>query len=197
MLVESQLDSLPYLDAVPTEEEVVAAKATIDKELETVSRNTPHPALPPLEKTSFLTSVLEEEIAIRERGGQIDRGIDLDRYTNLYDGKGNLDPKKAYVSLAYSRGRLENLNLLNEYGKNQWLIGNDELQTTLKELEENLEEQNRTLESINNDRKIRQEESQTMYEYLQTRWKEGLKNVVDVNVECLRLEQQLRHLRGE
>lgn len=140
---------------------------------------------------------MEEEIAIRERGGQVEKGIDLDRYTNLYDDKGDLDPKKAYVSLAYSRGRLENLNLLSGYGKNQWLIGNDQLQTKLKELEETLEEQNKTLEAINNDRKIRQQESQTTYEYLQTRWKEGLKNVVDVNVECLRLEQQLRQLRGE
>lgn len=175
----------------------MAAKEAIDSELENVDRKTFHPNLPPLEKTSFLTSVLEEEIAIHERGGQVEKGIDLDRYTNLYDNKGHLDPKKAYVSLAYSRSRLENLNLLTEYGKNQWLIGNDQLQTKLKEMEGNLEEQNRTLEAINNDRKLRQKESQTAYEYLQTHWKDGLKNVVDVNVECLKLEQQLRQLRGE
>lgn len=199
MLIESQLDSLPYLDPTPSEDEVVSAKELIEEEFKKsgYSNEQQHPSLFPINEKSYITPLLQEELRTRERGGKIENGIDLDRYTNLYDDKGKLDLNRAFVALAYTKTRLENLTLLGEYGKNQWLIGNDQLEQNLKQLEQDLEEQNKILESIHNERKLKQQEASTTYEYLQTRWKNGLKSVVDVNVECMKLEQQIRSLRGE
>uniref|UniRef100_A0A060TF68 ARAD1D13420p n=1 Tax=Blastobotrys adeninivorans TaxID=409370 RepID=A0A060TF68_BLAAD len=182
------LDSLPYLDPEPLGDDVRRARKLIQSEA--ALSEAPHPSLQPVAE-SFLTAALEEEVNKKAEGHTLD-AIDLSRYTDIFDEDGNIDLNKGKVALAYARSRVENLSLQAQYGKNQWLISNDQLEQTLKRLELELENSNQELEQINNDRQKNQLDSKTTLEYLQTRWQEGVRNVIEVNVACLKLEQQLR-----
>lgn len=118
-------------------------------------------------------------------------GIDLTRYSDLQNAAGApgaLNLKHAYVALEYADARAEALTLLGEYGRNQWLIGNDQLEQTLKQVELEVERERARIEAVNAARREQQSGVKTTLEYLESRWREGIRNVVDVNVACLQLE---------
>lgn len=148
-----------------------------------------HPVLPPLPTRSLLTAALETEMKEIESGVRT-KGIDVSRFQPTSD---NCSLEQLYCLLSYSKSRHENLALLSEYGKNQWLIGNDQLEQLLKQLEQNLENINRAIENINSERKTKQVDMETTYKYLDSRWRDGIKNLVDVNVACIKLEQEINN----
>jgi hypothetical protein len=140
---------------------------------------------------------MERELLRIETGStSLKGGIDLSRYTDLQDGK-SLKTQQTYVALGYTLSRQENLSLMGEFGKNQWLIGNDQLEKSLKELELELQEQKKAIEVVNNERKRKQLEAQPTLTYLESRWRDGIKGLVDVNLACLKLERDLKRSRGE
>ncbi|KAJ8099934.1 breast carcinoma amplified sequence 2-domain-containing protein [Lipomyces tetrasporus] len=109
-----------------------------------------HPSIPPLPEFKF-TPLIEDAITrVSQANGDVSviRGIDLSRYTSLdfeaddpAEQQENL--RKAYVALGYTQIRKDNLDLISLVGRNQWLLGNDELEQDLKRLEEDvLREQN-------------------------------------------------------
>ena len=57
------------------------------------------------------------------------------------------------MSSSYLSGRLTNLSLLEEFGKNAWLISNSQLEDILRDLEKELLEQKEAVENINKSRK--------------------------------------------
>lgn len=157
-----------------------------------------HPSLPKLRPSS---SELSKETSdwIDHVGSGIESEkyprIDLSRYTNPFDestqsSSSNPSLKNAYIALAYAQDRLENLSMLEEYGKNQWLVGNDELDQTVSQLEAAVREERAALELTQQERRTRQENSKVTMEYLEKRWVEGIRNVVDVNIAVLQLKQQ-------
>lgn len=176
---------------------MVAAQQLIEQEAsKSLASSKLHPNLGEL-RQSFLTDAVKEQVETLENGGKLEKGIDLSRYANLFDKSGDLKIKEAYVALGYSELRQEDLSLLAEYGKNQWLIGNDNLSRTLERTEMALQEAQNDIDRINADRKRRQEEMRPTLEYLESRWRTGIRNTIDVNVACLQLQNEIKRLRRE
>ncbi|KAK9370787.1 Pre-mRNA-splicing factor SPF27 [Lipomyces kononenkoae] len=109
-----------------------------------------HPSIPALPEFKFTPMMQDALTKISETNGDVGaiRGIDLSRYTSLdFEAE---DPaaqqenlRKAYVALGYTQIRKDNLDLMSLMGRNQWLLGNDELEQNLKTLEHDvMREQN-------------------------------------------------------
>jgi pre-mRNA-splicing factor SPF27 len=134
-------------------------------------------------------------------------GIDLTRYDNVEPPKQTTPHsdedkpdqvqqwrsalQKAYTNSAYISGRLTNLSLLETYGKNAWLIGNNQLETLLKDLEKDFAEAKRELERVEQERKTRQEYVQGEMMMLEQSWKKGVRSVVEVQIATEELRQQV------
>lgn len=122
--------------------------------------------------------------------------IDLARYTEL-SGTHGLKLKQAYTALVYAAQRHEDLTLLAEYGRNMWLMGNDALEQELKAVELAVEQARREVETVNAARRAQQADVSTTVEYLNKRWRDGIRSVVEVGVACAELEQQKRALASD
>ncbi|KAK9241045.1 Pre-mRNA-splicing factor SPF27 [Lipomyces kononenkoae] len=104
-----------------------------------------HPSIPALPEFKFTPMIQDALTRISEANGDVSaiRGIDLSRYTSLdFEAE---DPasqeenlRKAYVALGYTQIRKDNLDLMSLVGRNQWLLGNDELEQDLKTLEQDV-----------------------------------------------------------
>jgi pre-mRNA-splicing factor SPF27 len=185
------------IDAPPAEDEVVAARGLIEREAsKSLAKEDLHPSISKLDK-SYLTDAIKHQLNEIENGSKLEDGIDLTRYSNLFDKNGQLKLREAYVALGYSELRQEDLSLLAEYGKNQWLIGNDNLERTLQQAETTLQDIQMDIDRINSDRKRRQEDALPTLEYLEARWRAGIRNTIDVNIACLQLENEIKKLRKE
>lgn len=137
----------------------------------------------------------------RKISGQPLNGIDLSRYeapeppARSSDGAPNLDEwretlRKAYTSSYHLSARHENLSLLEENGKNAWLIGNSQLEDILRGLEKELAETKEAVENVNKERKIAQEAGMGELVGLEETWKRGVGAILDVELaaEGLRLK---------
>lgn len=104
--------------------------------------------------------------------------------------------QKAYVSSSHLSKRHENLSLLEENGKNAWLIGNSQLEDILRGIEKELADTKEASEDVNRQRKLAQEGSQGELLGLEETWKRGVGAILDVELasEGLRL-QILEHRR--
>lgn len=182
-MISSQLDALSVIDPEISAEERAAVAQLIEHEVESPTTASLHPDLPAI-RPSRLSSELEDYVAnISTQGGS---GIDASRYT-LTD-KDITDTRKLYLLAFYAQQRRENLELLTQYGKNQWLLGNDQFEQDLKALELALQADGGRVRQLAIERETQQNDVRVTFEYLETKWRESLKNVVDVNVACLGLE---------
>lgn len=116
-------------------------------------------------------------------------GIDLTRYeapekpaddSEIETWRKSL--RQAYMSSSYLSGRLTNLSLLEEFGKNAWLISNSQLEDVLRDLEKELSEQKEAVENINKSRKAAQEESRAELVGLEEAWKQGVGKTIEVQL---------------
>ena len=179
------------LDAEPTEAEISKVMALVQAELESTKHGKPHPdSLSSKPKSTYLSSEMSQYVTEVGESRQV-KGIDLARYSSdLQDSNNGIKLKHAYTALCYAQDRYENLTLLSEYGRNQWLIGNDNLEQDLKQLELEVENERRLIDTINAERRAQQSNVKTTFDYLESRWREGIRNVVDVNIACLQLQQE-------
>ncbi|AOW02952.1 Pre-mRNA-splicing factor SPF27 [Yarrowia lipolytica] len=175
------IPSLPYIDETPSHEQVKAAETLIAAETGPLNTSIPE------SKKSLLSAAMEEYVSDRKRP----KGIDISRYSNLEDTEGNIDLKTAYTALEYTLGRRDAVAALSDYGRVQWLVGNDELDRELKIVDQRLLTAKRTLETVNVSRKRRQNDVADTLQYLEKRWKGLLGDLVDVGVKNALLEAQL------
>jgi pre-mRNA-splicing factor SPF27 len=116
-------------------------------------------------------------------------GIDLTRY-EAPDEPASDTPQEAwrqalrnaYVSSTYLSGRHSNLTLLDEFGKNAWLIGNSQLEHLLQELEGELARLRDDVENVNKARKAAQENSRGELLGLEETWRLGIGKILEVQV---------------
>ncbi|ODQ65817.1 hypothetical protein NADFUDRAFT_51094 [Nadsonia fulvescens var. elongata DSM 6958] len=206
-LTEGFFDSLPYIDITPTEDEVLTAEAVILSQLIADSpeyKSVLHHSLSKQtkENQSFLTPALEEEFERIENGElKMNGGIDLSKYSQLEmpdetSGKKKINLKRAYVALCHTQNRQDNLELLLEYGKNQWLIGNDNLAHTVQVIDQEIDTVTREIDYLNRERKRQQVEKDGGFKYMESRWKESLRNVLDVNIACVQLSGEIDQMQG-
>ncbi|KAL1961236.1 hypothetical protein VTO42DRAFT_3182 [Malbranchea cinnamomea] len=212
-LINESHDSLPYIDQDISPE----VRAEIDKlvaaELPANYKTTLHPSIPELPETRF-SSLIEKELERKARNEPMTGGIDLSRYEAPEPPEAGPDKdraqvlkewnetlRRAYTASSHMSARHDNLTLLEEHGKNAWLIGNAQLEEMLRQVEKELQETKDATEALHKERKLRQEVAKGELMGLDDAWRRGVSGIIDVELaaENLRLEilekrrQQARH----
>lgn len=129
-------------------------------------------------------------------------GIDLSRYDidafdNGKDSEISDEQLKNYcVSLVYLQDGLENLKLLEQYGKNQWLLANDSLEQSLQNLQQAVREERAKVSLAKLQKKELEQSAQSSVEYLNNRWTEGIRNVIEVGIANLEMKIKIQDKRS-
>ena len=165
--------------------------------------STLHPLVPPA-PTFSPSEMIRQELQRKAAGLPITGGIDLSRYEEPESPSNNGDIaawkqslQRAYTSSIYLSGRLSNLSLLEELGKNAWLIGNSQLEDILRRLEKELEELNAATENVNKSRKAAQEGYRAEIINLEETWKRGIGRILEVEVAVEKLKEQILGTRRQ
>jgi len=203
-LVQESHDALPYIDPSLREADLSAAKALVDAELPSDITTTLHPSVPADYTPQFSELVEAEHARIANGQKKIIGGIDLSRYEELEppatastSEKGKEEASKqwkevlnkAYASHAYLQSRLQNLGLLETYGKNAWLISNSQLEDELRYIEKELAEKKKNLEDIETARRITQHGVKGEMETLEETWKKGVSRIIETEAAAEQLRQ--------
>lgn len=101
--------------------------------------------------------------------------------------------RTAYVASTFLSDRHTNLQLLDEFGMNAWLIGNSQTEQILHDLERELARVKAESEEVNRARKAAQEQSKGELLTLQENWKQGIGKILEIQVAT----EQLRHRIAE
>ena len=206
----SPIDFSPDIDPPPPENgpySLSAATALINSLLPPSHTQTLHPSLPPLPPTNLTPLAQAEQDRIAAKETLI--GIDLSRYeldssnpsspppsTSTQDLQQPNKLQEAYTSSTYLHSRAQHLALLDEYGKNAWLVGNSQLEDLLRRTEKELAETREEVERVNGERKRVQEGAKGEMEGLERGWREGVGKVVEVEIAVADLEgRRMRVLR--
>ncbi|GKT50366.1 pre-mRNA-splicing factor SPF27 [Colletotrichum spaethianum] len=191
-------ESLPYIDDEPTAAEREAAESLIRAELATSS---PTPAST-YTKLSF-SPLIELELE-RVASKQPLKAIDLERYQTQEPFPDSEKPstaedrerladslQKAYIAYTYLDTRAQNLNLLDKWGKNAWLIGNWGLENELKSLERDLAETKRLIDVLTVARRRQQEEVAAEMKGLEETWKKGVGRTLETEIAVEQLRREI------
>ncbi|RAO64205.1 uncharacterized protein BHQ10_000217 [Talaromyces amestolkiae] len=210
-LITEYHSSLPYIDGEPGEQARASAQKLISAELSSDHASTLHPAIPALPESRF-SPLIEQELARKEAGQPMTGGIDLSRYEapEAPEGpSGNQDDaskmlqewkdtlRKAYISSSHLSIRHNNLALLEEYGKNAWLIGNSQLEEILRSVEKELAETKEAVEGVHKERKLAQESGHGELAGLEDTWRRGVGSILEVEVAAEGLRQQILERRRQ
>lgn len=196
-------ESLPYIDSEPSGAERSAAEALITAALDTSSSSSiDHPSLPPMYTPSF-SPLVEAELARIASKTPLE-AIDLSRYEALEPPTTSPSPsadpetlrmwhaalQKAYTSHTYLNGRQINLTMLNQFGKNAWLIGNAQMEDELAALSREMDATKTQLDLCLLERKGAQEAIAGEMQSLGETWRRGIARIVET-------ELAVEGLRGE
>ena len=207
-LTSAVFESLPYIDTEPTPSERAAAEALINAELPPPSAQETHPSLPDL-PPHHLTPLIEAEHLRIESKIPL-RGIDSSRYeflepptTTPHSDKQHPETlrlwrealAKAYTSHVYVSDREINLHLLDEFGKNAWLISNSQLEDMLRALERELVERKTEIDLVVIERKNAQESVGGELKGLEEAWKRGVGRVLETEVAAEGLRREILERR--
>ncbi|GAB7358621.1 hypothetical protein MBLNU230_g3851t1 [Neophaeotheca triangularis] len=186
---------LPYIDAQPAAPAISAAQNLVLAEVHTDHQTTTHPSLPAAYEPNF-TPALAAEIDRLANGEAKPPGIDMTRYDSL-DAPENADTtawtsvlRQAYASREYLQTWQTNLSLMEVYGKNAWLIGNDALEQELRALEREVEAVKIERERLEQERRTEQAGVLEELRILEDGWRRGISRLIETQVagERLRLE---------
>ena len=152
--------------------------------------------IPVIDQSRFSPAIQEE--LVRKASGLPLNGVDLSRYEapeppskedpySKDDASRALDEwrqvlLRAYTSSSHLSIRQENLRLLDESGKNAWLIANSQLEHILQTVEKELVHAKEAVETVHKQRKITQETSKGELVGLEETWRRGVGALVDVEV---------------
>ncbi|KAI0844676.1 Pre-mRNA-splicing factor SPF27 [Daldinia vernicosa] len=195
-------ESLPYVDPEPTPAERAAAESLIAQEQQ--SSDSPSPSnLPSLPSPKFSPAITGELARIASK--QPLRAIDLTRYeASDIDPSTSSDPShleaelsRAYTAATYLSGRHTHLQLLDNFGKNAWLVGNWQLEAELRDLERELDATKKEIDVVNIQRKRVQDEVGGELKGLDEAWRRGVGKVLETEIATEGLRQQvLERQRG-
>jgi pre-mRNA-splicing factor SPF27 len=195
-------ESLPYIDTEPTIAERAAAQALIDAEMPSPSELIQHPSLPDLAKHHFSPTMEAEIMRIETKSGTV-AGINLSHYealdapTSEKVGDWRDALSRAYTAERYLTGRLSNLSLLEEYGKNGWLVGNSQLEGILMGLEKELAERKTEIDVCVVERKNAQDAVSGEIKSLEEGWKKGVGRVLETEVAAEGLRREILERRRD
>ncbi|KAF9892763.1 hypothetical protein FE257_001165 [Aspergillus nanangensis] len=210
-VINESHDSLPYIDSAPSSRARAEAEKLISAELPSNYSTTLHPSIPAFSEPQF-SPLIEQEIERKAAGQPLTGGIDVTRYEapeppiqsseagpnatpNLDEWRQTL--QKAYTASSHLFMRHENLALLEENGKNAWLIGNSQLEDILRGLEKELAETKQAAEEVNKQRKIAQESNKGELAGLEESWRKGVGAILDVELAAENLRLQILEQRRQ
>ena len=154
-----------------------------------------HPLLPDFPSPKLLRNGAEVE---RVASRQSPTAIDVSRYETLEAPAATgpssdetnpellrgwkLTLQNAYASSTHLHTRLQNLALLDQFGKNAWLIGNAQLENILKGIEKELVETKEQIEEVSRARQLSQEGIKGEMDGLDEVWKKSIGRLVEVQL---------------
>jgi len=203
--------TLSDIDADPTPQTRAQISALVNAELSPSYTTIPHPLLPSPPSPKF-SPLIEAELARVALKDPLD-AIDTSRYEAL-EPPASTDPtsdetrpqlleewrstlRKAYTSSTYLSNRLQNLALLEQFGKNAWLVGNHQLEEILKGIEKELVEARVEVERVEAERRAVQEGVKGEMEGLDEGWRKGVGRLVEVLVAGEEVRQEILDRRRE
>ncbi|TGO50383.1 hypothetical protein BOTNAR_0395g00090 [Botryotinia narcissicola] len=195
-LIDEIHESLPYIDIEPTSSERAAAESLITSSLEPDSLSTPHPSLPALLPSNLSPAFTAEHARISSSTPPPPlKAIDLTRYETLSPADSTLPAQtllsQAYTSQTYLNTRLTNLSLLDQFGKNAWLIGNAQLEDILKGLEREVAAKKDEIDLVVIGRKNAQEAAEAEIRGLEEGWKKGIGRVLETEVAAEGIRREI------
>ncbi|KAJ5444005.1 uncharacterized protein N7458_007877 [Penicillium daleae] len=191
-LINEIHDSLPYIDAEPSAVARQKAQQLINAELAPEHSSILHPSIPASPESKFSPFIQQELERKATAPEPPTRTSDTDA-PDLPEWQETL--LKACTSSSHLAKRHENLALLEEHGKNAWLIGNAQLEEVLRGLEKELAETKSASEDVNKQRKIAQDASFGELASLEETWKRGVGAVLDVELASEGLRMQILEQR--
>ncbi|MCJ1394967.1 hypothetical protein MMC18_007848 [Xylographa bjoerkii] len=210
-LIQDSHDSLPDIDLDISAQARSEAATLLAQELSQDYAETIHPLLPafPLPKLSPLIVAEVERVAAK----QSLTAIDVSRYEAL-EPPARTDPtsdetnpellevwkttlQNTYASSTHLHTRLQNLALLEQFGKNAWLIGNAQLENILKGIEKRLLETKEQIEQVSQARQFTQEGIRGEFDGLSEGWKRGIGRFVEVQLAAEQVKRDILARRRE
>lgn len=191
------LDDLAYVDGGITVEERRNVETLINQEVQQTEQATLHPRveeLLPLRSRPMLHQEMEryeeEEEPETERGG-----VDMSRYSEFDNDEGDIHYDKIYTTLSYSVLQSRNLALHEQNHQQISNLQNSHMEAVSEMNEqsnERLHEKRQRIDDINVIRKKRQlVDFKPVNDYLNDRWKDGIKSVVDLGMEATIKDMEL------
>lgn len=199
------------IDEEPSAQARANAEKLISAEISAEYASSLHPSIPALPEPRF-SLLMQQELERKAAGLPLTGGIDLSRYeapeppAQASDAEGNPTPnldewrrtlRKAYTASSHLSTRHDNLSLLEENGKNAWLIGNSQLEDILRGIEKELTETKGAAETVNKERKVAQEASRGELVGLEESWKRGVGTILDVELASEGLRMQILEQRRQ
>ena len=187
---------------------VRAAEALIAAELTSEAQTTLHPSIPAAGEVGF-SALIQGELERVAAGAAMTGGVDLSRYdmgespplangSNSSNGNDNNGAEVALLTAAHHLStRFMNLNLLNRFGKNAWLVHNDQLEAQLRACEVELAELKVQCDIVNKERKAAQEQARPEMHRLQARWGDAVGTVLQTEVAAEHIRLQILGLRRQ
>ncbi|PVH80577.1 BCAS2 family protein [Cadophora sp. DSE1049] len=203
-------ESLPYIDTEPSASERAAALSLIAAEASSQPPEEAHDSLPPLPPPNFtplITSELDRIASKTPITGITTTHYESQDAPSTSPGSDTKSPEtllkwrtalqNAYTSQSYLSGRLTNLSLLENYGKNAWLEGNRQLEDVLRALERELEERKAEIDGVVIERKRAQEEVGGEIRGLEETWRKGVGRVLETEVAAEGVRREILERRRE
>ena len=183
----------------------------IELELAPECHSKPHPSLPRLPEPKF-PLLIANELERLASGDPARKGIDTGRYEALEPP--STDPtsdenrpetvsawrevlRRAYTSSSYLQSRLSNLALLEEFGKNAWLVANAQSEDVLRGIEKELMETKASADRVNQARKIEQLAAKGELDTLNQSWTDGIGRIIETEVAAERIRLEVLRRRRE
>lgn len=179
-----------------------------------IDMSQPHPSIVPAIAAytpQYSEAITQEHARLQADPSSKLSAIDLTRYEDL-EAPPNTTPtsdqdrpellarwndalKRAHTSSGYVQSRLTELGLLEQFGKNQWLVGNAQSEDILKALEAELAAITKEKAEVHEARQTQQESVGGELKILQETWINGVGQVLKTQVAAEGLKQQILERR--
>ncbi|KAJ2861162.1 hypothetical protein GGH94_005082 [Coemansia aciculifera] len=191
----ADLDSLPYIDK--EYDDPAMRSQVLEMIQEEMGRMSP-PAIP--RSTSlFKNSELLRKEYERVKSGRPLPPFDIDRYKLEAPTEPNIDEWRwasdnAASQLEHQNIRLVNLELLQQFGANAWKLGNFQKERMLAAIEKATDGYRQTGVDLNKARKYEQVEAGVKLRDLESRWEEGVRQCIEIQVANCELLAEISKL---
>ncbi|KAJ3099313.1 hypothetical protein HDU97_003287 [Phlyctochytrium planicorne] len=103
--------------------------------------------------------------------------------------------QNAHAQLEHKQNQVLNLELINKFGTNAWMVHNHQLESLITKLQAEVDLQKQILEDINKERKTDQLKVGFTLSTLENRWAQLVDQCFQVDIACSMLDAEIAVLR--